>query len=295
MRQARFFVVARVVVAVLPITYFVLCDLLSPPLDVVHLRRGEAIETVHATGTVESFVELPIGARTTARLADDYDLSSPVPTQSTGIRVELEPMRLAWLASRGYARRDIGQQYLGVPLDQTIVQRDEEVGQPISANKPPFRIASGPRLMLRAEVEEKDISKIHVDQQVVLRAPAIPGHILYGQVQSITSIGDPAARRHRVFVLLPNDAPLFIGMSAEVDILVRRDSRAFLVPASALRGTDVWLVVKGRLRMVSVQIGAKDAHSVEITVGLSENDVILRDPPDGLTDGDHVRTHLVGQ
>ena len=337
MRNAKYLIGIGIIAALLIAGYFAFRDLLSPTLDVVHPRRGVAVEAVYATGTVEPTVMMPIAARTTARLValnvdegavvkkgqilgrledqdlqnslaalqaeeefnrEDYHRDAAMLAQNAIARAVVDRARSNWLAARANVERARNQQdfmKLLAPSNGVIIKRDGEIGELIPVNQAVFWMAARSLLRISAEVDEEDISHVHIGQNALLRADAIPGRVMYGEVQSITPKGDPVARSYRVRISLPADTPLMIGMTAEANIVIHRNPHALLVPLSALRGTDIWRVEGGRLRMVSVVLGAKDTESVEIVRGLSERDVVLRDPPAQPTEGGRARTRLVAQ
>jgi multidrug efflux pump subunit AcrA (membrane-fusion protein) len=89
-------------------------------------------------------------------------------------------------------------------------------------------------------------------------------------------------------MLLPPDAPLLVGMTVEVNILVREVADALLVPAAAYRDGAVWLVVDGAAIRRSVEPGIIGRERIEIVAGLAEGDRVILDPPPDLAEGDAV-------
>jgi RND family efflux transporter MFP subunit len=126
---------------------------------------------------------------------------------------------------------------------------------------------------------------------VLIRSDAFAGKVFEGRVKAITPKGDPVARTYRVRVSLPPDAPLMIGMTAETNIVLRKEDNALLVPAGAVHQDAVWRVADGKLEKQKVVVGAKDAREVEILSGLREGDRIVASPTPGLTAGENVRPY----
>ncbi len=66
---------------------------------------------------------------------------------------------------------------------------------------------------------------------------------------SVTPMGDPVSKSYRVRFALPDDTPLMIGMSVEVNVIVREEERVLLVPAGAVDPSgSVWVVTRGGAR-----------------------------------------------
>ena len=110
-----------------------------------------------------------------------------------------------------------------------------------------------------------------------------------GVVQTITPKGDPIARSYRVRIGLAEATPLMIGMTVEVNIVIRKHDDALLLPPSAISANRVWCVRNDRLEMRPVTIGANGSKQVEITSGLSADDLVVLHPDASLQVGRKVR------
>lgn len=176
------------------------------------------------------------------------------------------------------------------PVDGVIIRRDGEPGDYMPVNQAVFflRKADAP-LRLTADVDEEDIPKVKTGQRVLITADAFSGKVFEGSVKEITPQGDPVTRSYRVRISLPDDIPLFIGMTAESNILISQRDNALLVPNSSVMDNVVWLVKDGKAIRQPVKTGVKNAHTTEITEGLTETDTVIVEPPEKLSDGQTVR------
>src|SRR5262249_58179245 len=115
----------------------------------------------------------------------------------------------------------------------------------------------GPPLPMQvvAEVNEEEINRIAVGQKAFLRSEAFPAQALRASVSQITPKGDPTRKTFRVYLLLPNDTPLRIGMSVEANIIFREKPAAIVVPAEAISGDFVQTVDDARLDRIRVRVG----------------------------------------
>jgi RND family efflux transporter MFP subunit len=192
-------------------------------------------------------------------------------------------------AATAKARAEAGFMTLVAPGDGRVIRRDGEIGQLLTAGQPLFWLSCNSPLRVSADVDEEDISKVKVGQEVLIRADAFPGKIVAGRVQQITPKGDPIARSYRVRIALPKTSPLLVGMTAETNIIVYRKNDALLVPLSALSGDSVWTVINRRLKRVRISVGTRSLTEAEVRAGLSGHEVIIRNATGSFSDGESVR------
>ena len=107
-----------------------------------------------------------------------------------------------------------------------------------------FWIGQPSPLQLVAEVNEEDIPKVSEGQTALIKADAFPDRELTAQVSRITPKGDPVLKNYRVYLDLPRDTPLRIGMTAEINIVTAEKTDALLLPLAAFDGTSVQMVGK---------------------------------------------------
>ncbi|HUM94226.1 MAG TPA: efflux RND transporter periplasmic adaptor subunit [Candidatus Competibacter sp.] len=209
-----------------------------------------------------------------------------------GTALERDRSRSEWQAAdaavaRARALRSF--MTLTAPADGQILRRDGEVGQLIPANQPIFYFARRQALRIEAEVDEEDITLVQLGQRVLIRAPALPDRVIDGRLASITPKGDPVSRSFRVRIEPVTEAPLRIGMTAEVNIIVAERSDALLAPASAVADGHVWIVRDGQLHRQPVQTGVNGENRIEILSGLTDADRIVVRPSAGLREGRRAR------
>jgi len=92
-----------------------------------------------------------------------------------------------------------------------------------------------------AEVNEEEINRIASGQKAFCAA-RLPRKGAARNVSQITPKGDPTRKTFRVYLRLPQDTPLRIGMSVEVNIIFREKPSAIVVPAEAIAGDWVQTV-----------------------------------------------------
>lgn len=178
---------------------------------------------------------------------------------------------------------------LRAPVNGVVLRQDGEVGEVAEPGTVLFWVGQPRPLQVEADVNEEDIPRVAVGQRAVLKADAFPGRILEATVDSITPKGDPVAKTYRVRLALPDDTPLRIGMTVEVNIIVQVSSNALLVPTNVLRGGALYVVEGGVARRREVKPGIRGASNTQVLSGLSETERVIAPYPDDLADGAKVR------
>ncbi|MCY3939914.1 MAG: efflux RND transporter periplasmic adaptor subunit [Gammaproteobacteria bacterium] len=140
-------------------------------------------------------------------------------------------------------------------------------------------------------VDEVDVVEIEPGNEVLIRGDAFRDTVLRGIVERVSSEAIIESRALPFFEvtavvesLTPDQrAALRIGMSAVLEVLVRREASAVLVPLDAVTladGQPTVLVARGDdFRPVPVSVGESTIDSVEILEGVVPGDRILVPQP----------------
>lgn len=177
---------------------------------------------------------------------------------------------------------------LRAPMRGTVLRRDGEVGEIAEPGTVLFWIGEARPLRVVAEVNEEDIPQGKPGQRALIRADAFPGKKLEATVDGITPKGDPVAKTYRVYLALPDDTPLLIGMTVELNIIVRVAKEALLLPVAAVQDNAVFVVDGDRARRRELAIGIRGTGDVEVLSGLTEEARVVTPYPDKLGDGARV-------
>jgi hypothetical protein len=140
-----------------------------------------------------------------------------------------------------------------------------------------------------AEINEEEITRIAVRQKAFLRSEAFSTQALRATVSQITPKGDPTRKTFRVYLLLPRDTPLRIGMTVEVNIIYREKTATIVVPNEAVSGDAVQVVSNGKVQRVLVTVGIRGSRNVEIIGDVSKDTTVLSPARTDLADGTRVR------
>lgn len=254
-----------------------------------HVREGQALARLEDADLKQSVDELEARALFARAQLDRAQalLDRGLGTVLERDRARSEARAADAVVARARALR--GFMTLTAPADGQILQRDGEIGQVIPANQPIFYFARRAPWRIEAEVDEEDILLVQPGQRVLIRAPALPDRVLDGRVAEITPKGNPVTRGYRVWVDFAGETPLRIGMTAETNIIVEQRDNALLVPATAIREGQVWIVRDGRLHRQPVQTGFSGETRTEIVSGLGDHDALVIRPTTDLTEGRRAR------
>jgi RND family efflux transporter MFP subunit len=170
-----------------------------------------------------------------------------------------------------------------------VLRRDGEVGEIAGPTDVLFWVGPPAPMQVVAEVNEEEINRIASGQKAFLRSEAFPGRALRATVSQITPKGDPTRKTFRVYLRLPQDTPLRIGMSVEVNIIFREKPSAIVVPAEAIAGDWVQMVDDGQARRVPITVGIRGNRNTEIIGDISKGTTILSPARRDLADGARIR------
>jgi RND family efflux transporter MFP subunit len=182
---------------------------------------------------------------------------------------------------------------LRAPLDGMVLRRDGEMGEIVGPTDVLFWVGPPTPMQVVAEINEDEITRIVTGQKAFLRSEAFATQALRATVSQITPKGDPTRKTFRVYLRLPPDTPLRIGMTVEVNIIYREKSAAVVVPAEAVVSNAVQVVSDGKVERVPVSVGIRGSRNVEIVGNVSKGTAVLSPGRTDLADGTRVHAESV--
>ncbi len=183
----------------------------------------------------------------------------------------------------------LGDYRIRAPIDGMVLRKDGSVGEVAEPGEILFWIGQPVPLQLVAEVNEEDIPKVEPGQITYVDSDAFPDQVLEAVVERITPKGDPVLKTYRVYLSLPADTPLLIGMTTEINIVTRQVNDALLVPAAVLDGDTLMIAGDdGIAEKRTLETGIRGTRAVQILGGLPEDAQIIAPYPEDITAGDKV-------
>ena len=181
------------------------------------------------------------------------------------------------------ARHQLEGTVLVAPHRGTITLVGIQEGE-LTGGQPAFILTDLSRYHVEVDVDEIDIGRVAVGQRVTVALDALPGESLVGEIDQIASTAqtETGIVSYRVTVsLLPTDALLRSGMTANVEIVTESRENVLLVPnrfvsINRLTGrTSVDKLVGNGIQPVEIQVGLRDEAYSEVLAGLQEGDTIV--------------------
>ncbi len=185
------------------------------------------------------------------------------------------------------------------PISGTVLQKNSKAGDNLdnsqSNNSSAMAvIADLSRLLFKINVDELDVTKIEVGQEVSITVDAIEGKTFTGFVDYVSLIGTSTngVTSYPVTVVINEPEGIIPGMNVSANIVVQSKQNVLTVPVSAIqRGNIVYVKssdakkqpetedmmpknVPDGFTAVKVETGINDDNNIEIVSGLSEGDVV---------------------
>ena len=151
----------------------------------------------------------------------------------------------------------------------------KEEGELVNVQTPIAIVGDASLFILDLQVDEYDIGKIKVGQQIIFSMDSYKGEAFEAIVQKIEPIMNNQSRSFRVeasFITKPD--PLYPNLNVEANIVTRSKQDALTIPRAYLVDEQYVVLKKGQRR--KVQVGLKDYERVEILHGLTGNDIIQK-------------------
>lgn len=180
----------------------------------------------------------------------------------------------------------------------TILTRNVEVGDLVQPGQSLFTIALDGNTEIRVPLDERNLSRLALQQPAVAIADAYPDKPFPVRISFIAPSIDP--QRGTVEVRLSVDpVPDFLRQDMTVSVNIETDQRAkaLVIPNDALANVkedsaEVLLLRDGKTQRRAVKLGLRGLSASEVLSGLSAGDEILVDATVSLADGKRVRTAL---
>jgi RND family efflux transporter MFP subunit len=189
--------------------------------------------------------------------------------------------------------------HLVAPFDGLVTARTTDVGALINAGSgsgpPMFVVSQIDKLRAYVNVPQNYVPSIRVGTKAQISVPEYPGKKFPGTVEASAQAVDAASGTTRMQLVVDNTAnELMTGSFATVVFELPHPETALNVPASALifnrSGLQVAIVDSANRIVVKPITIARDLGSeVEVASGITAEDHVVINPPDGVVTGDQVR------
>ncbi|MDY6950428.1 MAG: efflux RND transporter periplasmic adaptor subunit [Thermodesulfobacteriota bacterium] len=171
------------------------------------------------------------------------------------------------------------------PIDGEVIVRSIEPGQTVTTNDTVLVLSD--RLIVSAQFDETDIGRVRLEKDAVITLDAYPQVKIKGRVDHI-AYESKLVNNVTIYDvdIVPQKVPPFFrsGMSANVEVLEKRQTGVLLIPVEAIQREDgkAFVTVKSKsgkgVSQRPVEIGIMNAKNAEVVSGLSvEDTLVVRD------------------
>ena len=166
------------------------------------------------------------------------------------------------------------------PFEGVVGLRQVSVGDYVTAGKDLVNLEDIDPLKVEFAVPERYLSAVKEGQTVRLTADAFPAETFEGRIYAINPQIHTAGRSIQVRARIANEQRrLRPGLFVRVKVQLGAREQAIIVPEEALvpRGKDrfVYKVVDGKAVETAVKIGLRRVGEVEVTQGLTVDDIVI--------------------
>jgi len=185
------------------------------------------------------------------------------------------------------------------PFDGVVTARNTDIGALINAGEASgtqlFRVADTERLRIYAQVPEAYAASTTIGLHADLRFAEQPGKNYEAEAVRTSNALDPSARTLQVELQLDNkQGEVLPGAYAEVHFKLPSSAQTLRLPANTIvfraAGMQVATVDNsGKIKLKNILQGRDFGKTIEVLNGVDQNDVVVVNPPDSITDGMTVR------
>jgi membrane fusion protein (multidrug efflux system) len=185
-------------------------------------------------------------------------------------------------ATRSIAELDLKEATITAPISGYIAERNAKVGNLSESfqRERMFHIVQQKELYGIVYLPEKELSKVHKEQQASLDLTAFDGDDIIAFVERISPVIDPKTGTFKVTLRVPNPNNLLkSGMFSQVKLNYDTKQNVLLLPRKALLAIDdsinVFVVKDGIATKKSVTLGYQENDVVEILSGLTGTEKVV--------------------
>ncbi|MGZ3752189.1 MAG: efflux RND transporter periplasmic adaptor subunit [Mucilaginibacter sp.] len=155
----------------------------------------------------------------------------------------------------------------------TVYQMMKENGEAVKANEPIAMVGKSADRVIRLSVDQQDIDRIKLGQEVLLKTDASGDKIFKATVIRIFPVMNEADQTFRVdAVFADNQNQPYIHTSVEANIIIQRKQQSLVIPSQVLlNGDSVKVKQDGKEKTIAVKTGIHTLDEVEILSGLDEH------------------------
>jgi RND family efflux transporter MFP subunit len=226
----------------------------------------------------------------------DFERSETLYQENSISAAQLDLARLGMKAAESQltlSKKQLSDTKIKAPISGTINKRMVDLGTMVNHGTQVANIVDISTLKVMLNVAEKDAFQIKTGENAEITTDVYPGVIFYGKVDNIASKADEA-HTYQVEVRLRNNSknPLKAGMFARVNFTLPSISESLVIPRESLVGSikdaRVYIIKNQTAKLKNVVVGKTSGNIIEILEGLKENEVVVTNGQNNLSDSSKV-------
>jgi HlyD family secretion protein len=207
-------------------------------------------------------------------------LTNPNPNDLKSAQASVDQAR----AARDLARVRLDYAIIKAPFDGMVTRVDVDLGSTVSAGRAVLAIADVSEYRVKLNIDETDIAKIKVGQEVTISLEAYPGVSIPARVTEVASNATmvQGVVNYVVTVSLSSNqaVPLKLGMTADANILIANRENVLILSNRAIRaaGNSRYVTILNEdktTQEIEVKTGMANEQETEIVSGLREGQVAI--------------------
>jgi RND family efflux transporter MFP subunit len=192
-----------------------------------------------------------------------------------------------------------GFKHLVAPFDGIVTARATDIGALINVGAAGgaqlFMVSETRKLRVYVNVPQNYVPSVPPGTQATITVPEHPGKTYIGTVEASAQAVDPISGTTLMQIIVDNSAgEMMPGDYAGIHLQIAAAAHVLSVPSSALifdaKGLSIATVgADNRVLLKPVSIERDLGAVIELTSGLTPNDRVIQNPPDGIGNGASVR------
>lgn len=193
-------------------------------------------------------------------------------------------------ASLAIARLKLSKTKISSPLACVVKEKRVSAGDFVKNGTSLFVIIQPNPIKLRFTVPEKEVGRLKINQEVMIKVDGFPGSEFKGKVNIVFPNVEEKTRTLQVEALVPNNNGILKpGLFAKVILYTAGERNTIVVPVTSLlyeaERVKVFVVEGDRAKERQVKLGSKYGEMMEIIEGVKEGEKVVAIGQQNLSEG----------
>ncbi|NJK84510.1 MAG: HlyD family efflux transporter periplasmic adaptor subunit [Saprospiraceae bacterium] len=139
-------------------------------------------------------------------------------------------------------------------------------------------LGSSDALYIQLEVDELDINKIKLGQEILVKIDVFKNQVFKAKVSKIYQMLNRQNQSFRVDAEFVGKYPnLYSGLTVEANIIIQEKPKALVIPKSLIVGDDsLWILKNNQAERIKIKKGIENFEWAEVQEGLDTTIKIIK-------------------